>query len=262
MKNRPAGRKEAKGEERSLGMDHQEIEWQYDAPGGLEKVEEWLGGHDPRNFGLVLFRRSLKELADTYYDTEDRRLYHAGYALRVRRVGESYEATMKARTPAESNLHRRREISEPLEGDGVGALLGASGPVGLRLKALAGPRELRILFEIRTHRRTFDLFERGVAEPGEARTGSSAVRIGEIALDSSEITPGGGDGPARLVRVEVEVEPSAAGSASLKKLESFAKAMEETLGLQPTAISKYEAGLSATGQSLTNRETGDKGSER
>ena len=280
MENHSAEQSETRSEEKfcdaqrspnvqaSSGTDRQEIEWQYDAPGGLEKVEAWLGECDPRGSGLVLLGGSLKELADTYYDTEDQQLYHAGYALRVRKVGESYEATMKALTPADGvagNLHRRREISESLESDSVGALLEAPGPVGAHLKTLVGSRKLRILFEVHTRRRAFDLLDGEVADPGEVQTGGPAVRIGEIALDSSEIPLGGGDGLVRLARVEVEVGASAASSIPLK-LENFVKAMEEALGLQPTAISKYEAGLSATGQSLpdgkTSREAKDKGSER
>ncbi len=107
-----------------MGTDHQEIEWQYEAPGGFERVEEWLTGRGPGEFGLGVIRGPFEELIDTYYDTEDWRLYRACYALRVRREasGEGSEATMKSLVPATDNLHRRREISEPLEGDKVEAL--------------------------------------------------------------------------------------------------------------------------------------------
>jgi inorganic triphosphatase YgiF len=38
---------------------------------------------------LVVVSGTTKELADTYYDTEDWCLYRAGHALRVRRLSHS-----------------------------------------------------------------------------------------------------------------------------------------------------------------------------
>ena len=242
------------------GVDRQEIEWQYDAPDGLKKVEGWLLG-DPERFGLTVLKNLSKELVDTYYDTGDWRLYHAGYALRVRRegVGDS-EATMKSLVPADGNLHRRREISEPLEGDEVETLFAAPGPVGVCLRALADAREMRRIFEVRTSRRTFDLVSDGQAtDPKKALT-SFAVRVGEVALDHSEIPLGASNKPARLTRVEVELDTSASGAYS--KLEGFVKAMEEALGLLPATTSKYEAGLSATGQSPNSKAKEDKDPEK
>ena len=227
-------------------MDRQEIEWQYEAPHGLEKVEEWLDGRDPEAFGLAVFGSSFKEFTDIYYDTEDWRLYGAGYALRIRwgTLNSGSEATMKSLTLAEGNLHRRRETSELLESNDLGALIRASGSVGIRLRALLGPRELRPIFEIHTRRQTFDLLLH--EQPAEARVGGSAeaVRVGEVALDDSEIPLG--DESAHLTRVEVEVDASATTASS--RLEDFAKGMERSLGLRPTTISKFEAGLSVTGQ--------------
>jgi triphosphatase len=245
-----------------MGTDHQEIEWQYDAPDGLEKVEGWLD--DPGGFGLLVLENSLKELADTYYDTEDWRLYRAGYALRVRRVsGEGSEATMKSLASAAGNLHRRREISELLEGNGIEALPVTTGPVGEHLRELVEPGELRPIFEVRTRRRTFDLLlDERPADLEKSQTRGSAVRIGEVALDRSEIPSG--EEPARLMRVEVEVDASAAVDAPTR-LKDFVEAMEEALGLRPTGISKYEAGLSATGQnpdSEANLMAGDEGREK
>lgn len=247
VENRLTGHNEAKDEGRSsvprsseppAGTDRREIEWQYEAPDGLERVEEWLlerNGSEP--FGLTVLEGSSAELVDAYYDTEDWRLYRAGYALRVRQeAGGSYKATMKTLTPAggvASNLREWREISEPLKSDEVDALLEATGLVGRRFKEFVCPRRLRSLFVVRTRRRTFGLV-------------SAGVRVGEVALDRSEIALDD-DEPTRLVRVEIEADPSA--TTIPQELEGFAEAMEEALGLRSTAISKYEAGLSATGQS-------------
>lgn len=230
-----------------MGADHQEIEWQYDAPDGLEKVEEWLGGRVPKELGIAVVRGPSKELTDTYYDTGDWQLYRAGYALRTRRdaFARSFEATMKSPITAADNLHERREISEPLESDEVDALQKAPGPVGVRLRALADPREVRPIFEIRTRRRTFDLLlDAPPADPKKAQTGGSAgaFRVGEVALDDSEVPFGGGW--TRLTRVEVEAD----AATHTPRLKGFVKAMEAALGLRPTAISKYETGLFVTGQ--------------
>ncbi len=259
---------------RSEGADQQEVEWQYDAPEGLEIIEEWLvcgsdGLEGSAGPGLAVTGGGTKELADTYYDTGDWRLYRAGYGLRVRREasGKGSEATMKALASAGGaggNLRRRREISEPLESKGADALGKASGPVGERLKALVGNRELHPIFEIRTRRRVFELREERAGDDstgkivqdasGDIRRAEDYLRTGEVALDSSEIPIGGGDETVRLTRVEVEADASAAVSPNLEK---FVEAMEEALALRPARISKYEAGLFATGQSPgTNLDLG------
>jgi inorganic triphosphatase YgiF len=229
-----------------MGAYRQEIEWQYDAPSGLEKVEEWLGSRDPEGFGLVVLGGSFKELTDTYYDTGDWRLYRAGCALRVRRDAstQGFEAMMKSPIFTADNLHRRREISEPLETDELRALQMAPGPVGERLRTLAGPREVRPIFEVRTRRRTFALLLDVSADPKKAQTGGSAgaSRVGEVVLDDSEIPFEGSS--TRLTRVEVEVD----GASLPPRLKGFVKAMEVALGLRPTTVSKYEAGLFVTGQ--------------
>lgn len=227
------------------GGESQEIEWQYDVPGGLEKVEEWLSSRDPTRFRLKILGGSVKELIDTYYDAEDWRLFRAGYALRIRREeGSGSEATMKSLiSAAEDNLHRRLEVSEPFEAGEINDLLRAPGPVGERLRALLGPRKLRPIFEIRTRRQTFDLVLDKQSEK-ETQTCGSAARVGEVALDDSEIPLGGRS--VRLTRVEVELDTSATTAPS--KLEGFVKAMENALELRPAMVSKYEIGLAATGQ--------------
>jgi hypothetical protein len=71
-------------------------------------------------------------------------------------------------------------------------------------------------------------------------------RAGEIVLDRSEI-PLSVDEMASLIRVEVEVDTSVAHPMAVWGLKGFVEEMEGTLGLEPTRVSKYEAGLFATG---------------
>ena len=197
-------------------LDHEEIEWQLEAV-DLELVDNWLKEH-PSGAGVAVVRGRASELSDVYYDTDDWRFFRAGYALRLRNTdGERAEATMKARVPAEGGLRRRREISEPLEG--IENLKGIPGPVGDRVRRLAGTADVHPLFEVRTRRRTFALCSETpssgkiVEDPsGTIRQQNSeqdATVVAEIALDESEIFEGGG-ASTHLSRIEVEVGSDAA----------------------------------------------------
>ena len=220
-------------------LDHQEVEWQFEAA-DLDLVGNWLEEH-PSASGLAVVPEATRELLDTYYDTEDWRFYRAGYALRVRRDGESLEATMKSLTPAGGALRQRREISEPLEGK---TLKGSRGPVGERVRRLAGARDLRPLFEIHTRRRAFALRPERSSANGVVEDASGNIRqhgtertLGEVVLDETEIS---GEAPTRLSRIEVEV-------ASDAGLEEFVDGLRDALELRPTETSKFRSGLSASG---------------
>jgi triphosphatase len=256
--------------------DHQEIEWQFDAT-DLESVERWLE-ENPSDSGLAVYPMETKDLADTYYDTEDWRFYRAGYALRVRRDGKNVEVTMKALAPPEDGgLKKRREISEPLRSGGARALATARGPVGDRLRLLAGNQDLRPLFEIRTRRKVFELRSEDQADSLDASAGEVVVGpegdirykeessvsaeevtvdalggihkreighvLAEVALDESEFS--GGDEGARLSRIEVEVADEGAGSYD--GVAGFVDQLQSSLELRPTGTSKFETGLCVAG---------------
>ena len=226
-------------------LDHQEVEWQFDA-GDLDPVENWLKERSSTS-GFAILPEEIKDLTDAYYDTEDWRFYRAGYALRVRRDGKDVEATMKSLEPAEDGVRRRREISEPLRSAGPKTLKKARGLVGDRLRALAGSQDLLQLFEVRTRRRTFAIRPDGSADADGSSTqivDESGAAIGEVALDSSEFS--GEGGATRLQRVEVELE----GTSELHdEVGRLVDEMHEALELRPAGVSKFEAGLSASGLS-------------
>ena len=237
--------------------DHHEVEWQFDAT-ELEPVEAWLRQHSSGS-GLVVEPESEEKIADTYYDAGDWRFYRAGYALRVRKAGSNAEATMKSLSPAEGNVRRRREITEPLGDDKPSALRKAPGPVGERARSLLGGQDARPMFEVRTRRQKFALLLEnpagesengppGDGPPGDGAGGASAnrVRIGEVLIDSSEIPLDGGRESAHLRRVEVE---AGAGAAPTPDLRGFVDEMQYALELKPASISKFETGLYATGLS-------------
>lgn len=252
------------GQKAVTGTDHQEVEWQFDAD-DLGRVEGWLGEVSAGS-GVVLGPVSSDDLVDGYYDTGDWRLYRAGYALRIREMKDGAEATMKSLSSAEGNLRRRREISEPLKDAGIEMLRKSKGPVGEKLRLLLGNREAERIFEVRTSRKTFPLSFAGGASDGgmngssdedaagdvreEAGSGGNSP-VGEVVLDSSGVPLGGAEESVGLTRVEVEVD---AGSASDRRLRGFVKEMEVSLGLRQARISKYEAGIFATGLSPERRE--------
>src|SRR5918996_5032734 len=190
-----------------------ETEWQFDAI-DVRPVEHWLeevqGSGEPS-----VAVGATSTIVDTYMDTEDWRLYRAGYSLRVRRRRGAFEATLKSLAESDDGLRRRTEFTQALTGGDVEGLLGASGPVGTRTRLAAGTMPLVPLFDVRTRRREFRL----------AIDGDSA---GEIAVDRTTIPLGNGREAARIRRIEVEVsEPLVAAMAS------FVESLRAATGLQP-----------------------------
>ncbi len=94
---------------------------------------------------------------------------------------------------------------------------------------MAGKRPLQPVLEVRTRRRPYDL-----------RVGDE--RVAEVALDETTIVVGNDSQPVRLQRVEVEVS-----AAWVKRLTPLVDTLRRECGLQPAALSKFEAGLLAAG---------------
>jgi triphosphatase len=212
-----------------LTADQQEVEWQFDAL-DVRPVGRWLeNGVGDNNPAIVA--GETRKITDTYLDTEDWRIYQAGYALRIRRVEgkNKAEATMKllASEGDAPGLRSRREISEPQDSPEPEAFDDVPGPVGKRIGTLVGPKKLRTLFEIHTRRNTYGLILEG-------------SEVGEVALDETTIPLENNAEPAHIRRVEIEVEPEA-----LLRLEPFVGRMREACRLSPATASKYEAGLFA-----------------
>jgi len=216
-----------------------EIEWQFDAL-DLRPVERWLGaiapGADtatthalePSSNGLSAQPLAARRLVDAYLDTADWRIGRSGFVLRVRRRAGGAEVTLKDSSPATGGLRRRLEVTEPLPADGVAAL-GPDGPVGRRLHALVGSRPLHQVLEVRTRRRPFSLLV------GDGQ-------VAEVALDDTVIEVTDSAQPVRLRRVEVEVDPD-----SVDRLSPLVARLRSECGLQPATLSKFEAGLLASG---------------
>ena len=218
-----------------------EVEWQFDAL-DLRPAERWFSAlsgdsvahsmtHSAPEVVLSAVRatpRPAERLVDTYFDTADWRIGRSGHVLRVRQRGGRAEATLKGLAQSTGGLRRRLEVTEPLPADGVAAL-GIQGPVGWRLRALVGKRPLQAILEVRTRRRPYDLQ-------------LSEETVAEAALDETTIVVGDDLQPVRLQRVEVEVEP-----AWVERLTPMVDTLVRECGLQPAALSKFEAGLLAAG---------------
>jgi len=200
-----------------------EVEWQFDAL-DLRPVRRWLESVPPETLELA----GTLTLNDRYLDTEDWRLSRGRTTLRIRTIGRSTEATAKSiGTPVEG-LQDRRELTERIPSADPEAVLAAPGEVGRLVRALAGRRKLRELFRLRTRRQVFTLRVDGAV-------------VGELSLDDTSIPVPDGR-PARLQRVEIEVEPSAVESAA-----PLVDELRVACGLSPAGASKFQAGVLAAG---------------
>ena len=225
-------------------VDHSEVEWQFDAA-DVRPVERWLRARVPEARAdpaqeapdglpiagetLVVAEARPVTHVDTYMDTPDWRIHRAGYSLRIRRERGVAQATLKSFSPPSEGLRRRREVSETLPSEDPEELRRSEGPLGQRIRAVVGGTSLGPLFEVRTRRRAFDLTLDGAA-------------AGEVVLDETTIPVGNGSTPARLKRVEVEVQ-----EPFMETVSGFVEAMRDECGLRPASLSKYETALLSRG---------------
>src|SRR5262249_9847769 len=215
-----------------------EIEWQLDAQ-DLSVVRRWIENATADGTGGVSITpaKTINHV-DTYLEREDRRLARAGYSVRWRKDRRRpIEATLKSLDGARPDALRiRRELTEEVETDEPAAVAATPGPVGERVRALVGSRELLPLFELQTRRRVFEL-------------SSADVPSGELLLDETAIRNPDGPLLSRLRRVEIEVPETA-----VEAVTPFVEGLQRACGLQPAVLSKYESGLAAAGIGRTERE--------
>ncbi len=206
-------------------QDEVEVEWQFDAR-SIRDVAAWLEGVSLPGFTIT--PQQTRHLVDRYLDTPDWRVYRAGYTARIREQDGVPELTLKSMARPSAGIRRRHESTEALAHASLEALPSAGSGPAASLRALAGRQSLAFLFTLRTERRTYDLAD----QDGP---------LGEIALDdtTAEVEP---PGPA-LARVEVEVEGEA-----LERAAPFVERLVGACHLAPAEVSKFEAGLAASGR--------------
>src|ERR1700738_457939 len=121
--------------------DGREVEWQL-ASTDLASVRRWLDDHDTID-GLVLEPQSTLQIFDTYFDTDDWRIYRAGFALRIRSESGKSEATLKSLRSASKEMADRRKLSETLANNESESIRNSKGPVGTRVHAVSGVHTLQ-----------------------------------------------------------------------------------------------------------------------
>jgi triphosphatase len=139
-------------------------------------------------------------LDSRYFDTADRRLAKRGVSLRVRRVGDAYIQTLKARGEGQGAHVERGEWECPVEGPQP-MLERITDPEALDQLGLVLPEELELVFSSEVERRLM-LVEQPVSGAPPA--------IIEVAFDEGEVAAAGaaaGRRPGRREPVaEVELE--------------------------------------------------------
>lgn len=207
--------------------DHTEVEWQFDVE-DLARVERWLGDL-PASLSIAVTEIEPAEQLDTYFDTSDWRVYRAGYALRSRRAADHIELTLKSIDQSHDGFHRRREMTQLLEGGESDSLDEIVGPIGSRINAIRGRKSTSPLFAVITHRKRYRLWSEG-------------RQVGEISLDNTTFVGHTFDEQSHHLRVEVET------SEDYKNLLTpFVEAMSSACKLRPASLSKFQTGAMFVG---------------
>jgi len=160
---------------------------------------------------------------DTYLDTVSLRLYRAGYACRVRRVGPRALVTLKGLGAVAGAIHAREEMELEIGDPSVEAVLRLEEEPGPLVRRLAGGEQVVPLFSLVTERRLSDV-------------GDTTRKCFEMALDRTRFS--GPRGETTLLEVELE---SVDGDLGL--LEEAAADLRRRFGLTASGLSKFERGL-------------------
>jgi CHAD domain-containing protein len=184
---------------------------------------------------LTLGAPATSILLDTYLDTDEHHLRRAGCALRLRRTNSRCELTLEILRAAAEGLRPPREITERLASTPTRAPEAIlrdvrrhlRGPVGSRVRAVAGRRPLKPLFEVTTQREAFPLRLEGMP-------------AGMIALDDIASPRGRRRRAFRMHRIAVEVRGWAAPA-----VQPFLAPLLALPTVTPVASSTFEAVLRA-----------------
>jgi triphosphatase len=165
-----------------------------------------------------------KTVTDTYLDTANRDLYHAGFACRIRHnpVNNTWIAALKGLGGAQGAIHSRAEYETPISSDVPPAHWPASQARDLALQ-LSQSQPLKPVFTLNQTRHTRQL-------EFKDRT------VGELSLDEVTYNVGNHEDLA----YELEIELSQDGT--LDDLHALHSSLMP-LGLIPEPTSKFERGL-------------------
>jgi len=191
----------------------------------LRPVRRWLNSLTAG--GLELVSHPTVEARDYYYDTPEWRFQRAGCVLRVRVADGRAEALLE---PRPGGTAARVPTSRETVADArVETLLGAAGPIGERVRAVAGRSGLLVCFDIGSRRQRI-------------RVRRGGVDLADVWLDDLALPVEEGERPARLSRVEIEAD-----AAAEPEIERFVETLRESCNLRPALIPPYEASMLARG---------------
>ncbi len=166
----------------------------------------------------------VEQHVDLLLDTPARLVTGTMHALRIRTIGDRRVVTLKGPNSGSGGIHEREEIEAEL-----------SGPLSLdpndwprevseRALALTGGEPLEVLLQVRVERRLWNVRRQGRV-------------IGELALDTGEITAAGRHEPIHELELELK------GSGARDDLDTLSATFTEALPLAPEPRSKLERGL-------------------
>ncbi len=216
-------------------QEHIEAEWQFDVD-DLAHVESWIRDL-PASVPVAITLTEPEEHVDTYFDTDDWRVYRSGYSLRLRRTQQRAELTLKALGSRERGFIERREITQQLPDTEVDDINQIGGPISARIAAMRGRMEMHTLFSWITRRTRYRIWREG-------------RNIGELALDHATVIGESFEDQAQLLRVEVETSVD-----QVRHVRPFVDAMVSACCLRPATGSKYATGASILGLKVPEVES-------
>ncbi|HEX8982341.1 MAG TPA: CHAD domain-containing protein [Ktedonobacterales bacterium] len=163
---------------------------------------------------------------DLLLDTPSRLVTGTLHALRIRTIGDRRVVTLKGPNAGSGGVHEREEIEAELSGPLSLDPNDWPREVGERALALIGGESLEVLLRLRVERRLWNVRRQG------------RIRIvGELALDTGEITAAGRHEPIHELELELK------GSGARDDLDTLSAALSQALPLAPESRSKLERGL-------------------
>ena len=165
-----------------------------------------------------------------YYDTPDRKLTEEGIAIRVRKEGEFYVATMKDKGNSIAGMHKRQEINVRLSDEEMiqhpDVTIFAESDAYEQLLGIAGKQKLEPVLSMKFERRQV-----------RVDTGNS---ISVLSFDDGKISAGGKTIP--IMEMEIELY-----SGSEDELKEYGHKIADKYELEPEDRSKFARGYALFG---------------
>jgi triphosphatase len=152
-------------------------------------------------------------LVAVYYDSEELKLHHQGFSLRVRDEDGRQIQTLKSDVGGNPDILTRNEWEDVITGHSPDFSAPQSGP---RLMEVVSPDELHPLFKTIVRRTKFELEPR------------ASTRV-EVALDEGEIRSAGDDSFEPICEIELELksgDPTAVYDLGLRLLDAASLRIE------------------------------------